>query len=62
MSDNLDMAAVKVNVFPGGFNWGLYTGIDKGFFADEALRVEVLNTPNSVTQMTDLAAGHSTSP
>jgi ABC-type nitrate/sulfonate/bicarbonate transport system substrate-binding protein len=52
-----DLAPVRVNVFPGGFNWGLYVGIDKGLFAREGLRIEVQHTPNSVTQMTDLAAG-----
>jgi ABC-type nitrate/sulfonate/bicarbonate transport system substrate-binding protein len=52
-----DLARVRVNVFPGGFNWGLYVGIDKGLFAREGLRIEVQHTPNSVTQMTDLAAG-----
>ena len=51
------MAALRVNVFPGGFNWGLYAGIDEGFFAREGLRVVVEGTPNSVTQMTDFAAG-----
>ncbi len=57
MPNPIDMPTVKVNVFPGGFNWGLYAGIDKGFFADEGLRIEVLGTPNSVTQMTEFAAG-----
>jgi ABC-type nitrate/sulfonate/bicarbonate transport system substrate-binding protein len=52
-----DLALVRVNVFPGGFNWGLYVGVDRGFFAREGLRIEVQHTPNSVTQMTDMAAG-----
>jgi ABC-type nitrate/sulfonate/bicarbonate transport system substrate-binding protein len=52
-----DPVQVRVNVFPGGFNWGLYVGVDKGFFAREGLRIEVQHTPNSVTQMTDMAAG-----
>jgi ABC-type nitrate/sulfonate/bicarbonate transport system substrate-binding protein len=52
-----DLTRLRVNVFPGGFNWGLYVGIDKGFFAREGLRIELQHTPNSVTQMTDLAAG-----
>jgi ABC-type nitrate/sulfonate/bicarbonate transport system substrate-binding protein len=52
-----DLKRLRVNVFPGGFNWGLYVGIDKGFFAREGLRIEVQHTPNSVTQMTDMAAG-----
>jgi ABC-type nitrate/sulfonate/bicarbonate transport system substrate-binding protein len=46
---------VKVNVFPGGFNWGVYVGIDQGFFAEHGIAVSVEETPNSVTQMTDFA-------
>ena len=48
---------LRVNVFPGGFNWPLYVACEKGFFAAENLDVAVEGTPNSVTQMTDLAAG-----
>src|SRR5947208_8549543 len=47
-----DLPAVTVNVFPGGFNWGLYVGQDKGFFAREGIAVQIQGTPNSVTQMT----------
>jgi ABC-type nitrate/sulfonate/bicarbonate transport system substrate-binding protein len=50
------LQAVTVNVFPGGFNWGLYVGQDKGFFADNGITVELQGTPDSVTQMTDFAA------
>jgi ABC-type nitrate/sulfonate/bicarbonate transport system substrate-binding protein len=50
-----DLPVVTVNVFPGGFNWGLYVGQDKGFFAEHGIRVEIQATPNSVTQMTDFA-------
>jgi ABC-type nitrate/sulfonate/bicarbonate transport system substrate-binding protein len=53
--DNLPV--VSVNVFPGGFNWGVYVGQDKGFFADAGIAVEVQDTPNSVTQMTDFSLG-----
>ena len=48
---------VTVNVFPGGFNWGVYVGKDKGFFAQAGIMVEVQGTPNSVTQMTDFSLG-----
>jgi ABC-type nitrate/sulfonate/bicarbonate transport system substrate-binding protein len=48
---------LKVNVFPGGFNWGLYVGIDQQLFADEGIDIVVLPTPNSVTQMTELSEG-----
>jgi ABC-type nitrate/sulfonate/bicarbonate transport system substrate-binding protein len=51
--DNLPVVAV--NVFPGGFNWAVYVGKDKGFFAQAGISVEVQDTPNSVTQMTDFS-------
>jgi ABC-type nitrate/sulfonate/bicarbonate transport system substrate-binding protein len=50
-----DLQVVTVNVFPGGFNWGVYVGQDKGFFAESGISVEVQGTPNSVTQMTDFS-------
>ena len=50
-----ELPIVTVNVFPGGFNWGVYVGQDKGFFADAGIAVEVQGTPNSVTQMTDFS-------
>ena len=53
--DNLPV--VSVNVFPGGFNWGVYVGQDKGFFAEGGIAVEIQGTPNSVTQMTDFSQG-----
>jgi ABC-type nitrate/sulfonate/bicarbonate transport system substrate-binding protein len=56
-SSHDDLKLVRVNVFPGGFNWGLYVGVDKGLFTREGLRIEVQHTPNSVAQMTDMAAG-----
>jgi ABC-type nitrate/sulfonate/bicarbonate transport system substrate-binding protein len=52
-----DLPVVTVNVFPGGFNWGLYVGQDKGFFAQHGITVQMQGTPNSVTQMTDFAEG-----
>jgi ABC-type nitrate/sulfonate/bicarbonate transport system substrate-binding protein len=54
-SENLPL--VTVNVFPGGFNWGVYVGQDKGFFASAGIAVDVQGTPNSVTQMTDFSLG-----
>jgi ABC-type nitrate/sulfonate/bicarbonate transport system substrate-binding protein len=50
-------AALSVNVFPGGFNWPIYVGQDKGFFARHGIAVEVQGTPDSVTQMTDFSQG-----
>jgi len=52
-----ELPVVSVNVFPGGFNWGVYVGQDKGFFAENGIAVEVQSTPNSVTQMTDFSLG-----
>jgi ABC-type nitrate/sulfonate/bicarbonate transport system substrate-binding protein len=48
---------VRVNVFPGGFNWPLFVGREKGFFARQDLDVEVQATTDSVEQMSDFAAG-----
>lgn len=48
---------ITVNVFPGGFNWGLYVAIDRGLFARHGLDVSIEGTPNSVAQMTGLAEG-----
>ena len=48
---------VTVNVFSGGFNWPIYIGQDKGLFAAQGIAVELQGTPDSVTQMTDFAAG-----
>jgi ABC-type nitrate/sulfonate/bicarbonate transport system substrate-binding protein len=52
-----EFPTVRVNVFPGGFNWGVYVGQDKGFFAEGGILVEVQGTPNSVTQMMDFSEG-----
>jgi ABC-type nitrate/sulfonate/bicarbonate transport system substrate-binding protein len=49
---------VTVSVFPGGFNWGIYVGQDKGFFEAQGIAVDVHDTPNSVRQMTDFANGN----
>jgi ABC-type nitrate/sulfonate/bicarbonate transport system substrate-binding protein len=48
---------IRVNVFPGGFNWGLYVAIERGLFARHGIDVSILGTPNSVAQMTELAQG-----
>jgi ABC-type nitrate/sulfonate/bicarbonate transport system substrate-binding protein len=51
------LSPLTVNVFPGGFNWPIFVGQMKGFFAQNGIEVTVQNTPDSVTQMTDFAAG-----
>jgi len=50
-------APLEVIVFPGGFNWPLWVGQEKGFFAANGVEVKVTPTPNSVFQMENLAAG-----
>jgi ABC-type nitrate/sulfonate/bicarbonate transport system substrate-binding protein len=51
------MQNVTVNVFPGGFNWGIYVAQHKALFARNGIRVGVQETPNSVAQMTALSSG-----
>ena len=49
--------SLRVIVFPGGFNWPLWVGKEKGFFVARDLDVDIVPTPNSVFQMQGLAAG-----
>ena len=51
------VASLRVNVFPGGFNWPIFAALEKSFFAREGLRVELQTTTGSVQQMTNFAAG-----
>jgi ABC-type nitrate/sulfonate/bicarbonate transport system substrate-binding protein len=51
------MQNVTVNVFPGGFNWGIYVAQHIGLFARHGIRVGMQETPNSVAQMTALSVG-----
>src|SRR5215475_660687 len=48
---------VTVNVFPGGFNWGIYVTQERGLFEKNGIRVTVQATPASVSQMTGLSEG-----
>lgn len=57
MFDARNVPELTVNVFPGGFNWGLYVGIENGFFCRHGVGVRVTGTPNSVTQMSELSQG-----
>jgi ABC-type nitrate/sulfonate/bicarbonate transport system substrate-binding protein len=50
-------AQVTVNVFPGGFNWPSFVGVEKGFFERNGVRVTLQETPNSVAQMMGLSEG-----
>src|SRR3954464_9011036 len=51
------MTLLRVNVFPGGFNWPIFVAQENGYFARENLTVELQATIGSVAQMTDFAAG-----
>ena len=48
---------LRVNVFPGGFNWPIFAAIEIGAFEREDIRVDLQATTGSVAQMTDFAAG-----
>jgi ABC-type nitrate/sulfonate/bicarbonate transport system substrate-binding protein len=48
---------LEVIVFPGGFNWPLWVGNEKGLFAKNGVEVRLTPTPGSVFQMQNLAAG-----
>ena len=48
---------VSVNVFPGGFNMGIYVTQEHGLFEKNGIRVTVQATPGSVAQMTGLSEG-----
>jgi ABC-type nitrate/sulfonate/bicarbonate transport system substrate-binding protein len=52
-----DLSRVRVNVFPGGFNWPLFAAIEMGSFAREGIAVELQATTASMAQMSGLAAG-----
>src|SRR5260221_6375861 len=52
------MSPLRVNVFPGGFNWPIFAAIEKGLFAREGLAVALQATTGSIAQMTGLAAGN----
>ena len=55
----LAMAATPLEmiIFPGGANWPLWVGNEKGFYAAQGLEVRITPTPNSVFQMQNLVAG-----
>jgi ABC-type nitrate/sulfonate/bicarbonate transport system substrate-binding protein len=48
---------LEVIVFPGGFNWPLWVGQEKGFFTAQDVEVKITPTPNSVYQVENLVAG-----
>jgi ABC-type nitrate/sulfonate/bicarbonate transport system substrate-binding protein len=52
------MRLLRVNVFPGGFNWPLFAARDLGFFTREGIEIALQETTGSIAQMTDFAKGN----
>ena len=52
------MQQVRVNIFPGGFNWPIWVGQERGFFANNRIEVKTIDTPNSREQLTGLINGN----
>jgi ABC-type nitrate/sulfonate/bicarbonate transport system substrate-binding protein len=48
---------IELITFPGGFNWPIWAGIEKGFFARHGVEIKLTPTPNSVFQLTNLIGG-----
>jgi ABC-type nitrate/sulfonate/bicarbonate transport system substrate-binding protein len=48
---------LRVNIFPGGFNWPIWVGQEQGFFAKQGVTVQTINTPNSREQLVGLING-----
>lgn len=48
---------IELIVFPGGFNWPIWTAVEKGFFARRNVNVKITPTPNSQFQLTGLIDG-----
>ncbi len=48
---------LEVIVFPGGFNWPIFVGQDKGMFEKNGIAVKVVPTPNSQFQLKGLIEG-----
>ena len=48
---------IELIVFPGGFNWPIWTAVEKGFFARHGVSVKITPTPDSQFQLTNLIDG-----
>ncbi|HCP00059.1 MAG TPA: ABC transporter substrate-binding protein [Rhodospirillaceae bacterium] len=51
------MRTLKINVFPGAINIPIWAGQEMGFFSRRGIDLEIVFTPNSVEQLTGVAAG-----
>ncbi len=54
---NAPKQEIRVNIFPGGFNWPIWVGQERGFFARNGVEIKTINTPNSREQLTGLING-----
>ncbi len=54
---NASKQELRVNVFPGGFNWPIWAGQEQGFFVLNGVEVKTINTPNSREQLIGLING-----
>jgi len=52
-----DKKTLEVIVFPGGFNWPIWTAQKNGYFAGAGLEVKLTPTPSSEFQLTNTYAG-----
>ena len=48
---------LSVIVFPGGFNWPIWVGQEKGMFSKHGVRINMIDTPNSRFQLTGMIEG-----
>ncbi|MEI7784249.1 MAG: ABC transporter substrate-binding protein [Betaproteobacteria bacterium] len=48
---------LRVNIFPGGFNWPIWAGQEQGFFARNGVDVTTIDTPSSREQLVGLING-----
>ena len=53
----LQLQAVNLIVFPGGFNWPIWVAQQKGYFASNGIDVKITPTPSSVFQLSNLIDG-----
>lgn len=52
-----DRKAIRVVVFPGGFNLPLWAAIDQGFYDLQGIEIDLHYTASSVDQLSGLASG-----
>lgn len=48
---------IELITFPGGFNWPIWAGMEKGHFARHGVEIKLTPTPNSTFQLTNLIGG-----